>query len=134
MNDKQFDILLEFHLGLIRSRPMQKTIDAARKTINSNHSSDDIGASGNLISALRARLKSLTAWNDVGAGKVAIYNLNNTRNPSDGAFAGAFDVINDGKAISKAAKDNNVNYQSIKVLVPRLIRWNDFAKRLHDSA
>lgn len=127
MNKDQFEICLSFHLELIRSRPLQKTIDDARNGVTT-------GAAGKFLYALKERFDSLTQYQSVSNMlKINIYNLNNTRNPSPGAFAGAFDVINNGTGISKAAKAHNVNYQSIKVLIPRLERWEAFAKRLHDT-
>ena len=128
MNKKQFDICLVFHLGLIRSRPHDKTIDDARSDIIN-------GASKSLIDALEQRRRDLIAWQDrvFIQDKIDVYNRHNTRNPSQGAFDGAFDVTANGTGIGKAAKDNKVNYQSIKVLIPRLQRWNEFAKRLHET-
>lgn len=125
MNNKQFDILLEFHLGLIRCTPLDKTIDDAR---NGNAG----GAANNLAEALRLRMESLKEWSKSATWltKRNIYNKNNTRNPSDGAFVAAFDVINGRSGISLAARLNKVNYQSVKVLIPRLGRWDEFAKKL----
>ncbi len=125
MNSKQFDILLQFHKGLIRSHPHQKTIDAARSGVKD-------GASGKLLVALNSRKESLKQWNKSATSltKRNIYNKNNTRNPSQGAFDGAFAVIDNGKAISKAATAAKVNYQSVKVLIPRIERWNEYAKKL----
>ncbi len=128
MNNVQFDILLEFHKGLIRSHPHQKTVDAARDGAKE-------GAPGKLLEALNSRKESLKQWRKsvTPLTKRNIYNKNNTRNPSQGAFDGAFSVIDNGKLISKAATAAKVNYQSVKVLIPRIERWNDFAKRLHDT-
>jgi hypothetical protein len=125
MTPKQFDICLVFHLGLIRCTPLDKTIDDARNGVTT-------GAGGNLVDALEKRMTWLTNWHTtkINSFKEEIYNLNNTRNPSSGAFAAAFDVINGRSGISLAARLNGVNYQSVKVLIPRLKRWDEFAKKL----
>jgi hypothetical protein len=124
MTPKQFDICLDFHLGLIRSKPHDDTINMARNgTIN--------GAAGNLMNALDDRLTSLMYYPGANTdGKIELYNLNNTRNPSPGAFAAAFEVINGRSGISLAARLNKVNYQSVKVLIPRLKRWDEYAEKL----
>jgi len=125
MTPQQFNICLDFHLGLIRSRPHQKTIDDARNNI------DSYGAR-KLTYALGKRFIALKHWGSSRTDyyKMGIYNLNNTRNPSPGAFTAAFSVINDGAKISKAAIANKVNYQSVKVLIPRLQRWDEYAAKL----
>jgi hypothetical protein len=126
MTPKQFDICLVFHLGLIRCTPLDKTIDDARAGVTT-------GAAGNLRDALNKRFTSLVLWDDATDDytvKAEIYNKNNTRNPSDGAFQAAFDVINGRSGISLAARLNKVNYQSVKVLIPRLKRWDEYAKKL----
>ena len=122
MNRQQFDICLSFHLGLIRSRPHQKTIDEARDGV------DSYGAR-KLTDALNDRMVSLSEWLCIDFTKESIYNRCNTRNPSPGAFTAAFSVINDGAKISKAAIANKVNYQSVKVLIPRLQRWEEYAQK-----
>ena len=125
MSPEQFNICLEFHQGLIRSKPHDDTVNMARNGTTN-------GAAGNLISALQERFNTLISWKSAKwmQGKINIYNLQNTRNPSPGAFTAAFSVINDGAKISVAAKDSKVNYQSVKVLIPRLKRWEEFAQKL----
>ena len=125
MNTEQFDICLEFHLGLIRSRPHQKTIDEARDNV------DSYGAR-KLTYALDKRFIALKRWHSSRTYyyKMGIYNLNNTRNPSPGVFTAAFSVISVDAKISKAAIANRVNYQSVKVLIPRLKRWEEYAQKL----
>lgn len=138
MTPKQFDICLDFHKGLIRSQHSKQTIDDARflrdKADVSGFAAGRRSAAQSLIEALSERYLTLWEWTKAdNKRKIGIYNLNNTRNPSKGAFDGAFDVMNNATGISKAAKAHNVNYQSIKVLIPRLKRWDDFAKRLHET-
>lgn len=139
MTEDQFDICLEFHKGLIRSQHSKQTINDARLVNIHGCGKGDLNASrrsaaGGLLDGLEYRFNFLTDWQNVdNADKIAIYNFNNTRNPSQGAFDAAFDVMANGTGISKAAKDNRVNYQSIKVLIPRLQRWDKFAKRLHET-
>jgi hypothetical protein len=123
MNSKQFEICLEFHLGLIRCTPLDKTIDDARKGVTT-------GAAGNLRNALHLRELGLAYWNDSAFTKEGIYNKANSRNPKPGVFSAAFDVINGKSGISLAARLNKVNYQSVKVLIPRLQRWDEYAKKL----
>lgn len=124
MNNKQFDILLEFHLGLIRCTPLDKTITDARNGVTS-------GAAGNLRNALDDRQAALMYYTGANAeGKIELYNLNNSRNPKLEVFNAAFSVINGRSGISLAARLNKVNYQSVKVLIPRLERWDEFAKKL----
>jgi len=130
MNEQQFDICLEFHLGIIRSRPHKQTIDDARNGIKGGTCPK--GAAVKFIDALQERFNALISWKSARwiDGKVNIYNAQNTRNPSSGAFTAAFSVINDGAKISKAAIANKVNYQSVKVLIPRLKRWEEYAAKL----
>jgi len=137
MNEKQFDICLEFHLGLIRHKPLECTIEDAKFLLNktdvSGFSSRRISSAQNIIDSLNDRMVSLVEWCSDNFSKESIYIGAGTRKPSAGAFVGAIDVMTKGTAIVRAAKDNKVNYQSIKVLIPRLKRWDEFAKRLHET-
>ena len=125
MTPKQFDICLVFHLGLIRCTPLDKTIDDARAGVTT-------GAAGNLLDALESRMNTLERWekSSIWCAKVKIYNKNNTRNPKAAVFDAALSVMFKGSGISKAAKAAGVNYQSVKVLIPRLKRWDEYAKKL----
>ena len=140
MKEQQFNLLYDFHRGLIRSAHSRDTIDDAKTIIQNPSYADTLragerSAAENLIYVLEKRMISLTQWRNAPTNyyKADIYNRMNTRNPSQGAFDGAFDVMANGTGIGKAAKDNKVNYQSIKVLIPRLQRWDEFAKRLHKT-
>lgn len=123
MTPEQFDICLEFHLGLIRSRPHKQTINDARNGISNS-------AANNLIKALESRMEPLQEWNKRNISQMDIYNRNNTRNPSESVFIAANNVMHWNMPISKAAKLQGVNYQSVKVLIPRLERWEEFAQKL----
>jgi hypothetical protein len=129
MDNKQFDICLDFHLGLIRCTPLDKTIDDARKI---NEKNIDTGpAARNLFTNLVVRKIAIEEWADHdNDGKEGLYNQYNSRNPKPEVFTAAFDVINGKSGISLAARLNGVNYQSVKVLIPRLKRWDEFAKKL----
>jgi hypothetical protein len=133
MNDEQFEICLDFHLELIRGKPKRQTIDDAYHNKYDNLTAARRVAAISLRESLVDRMKSLKDWYHTANDDRCewIYNENNSRNPSSGAFDGAWSVIRKGAGISEAAKDNGVNYQSVKVLIPRLQRWDEYANRLH---
>lgn len=134
MTLEQFNICLDFHLALIRSKPEAATINDARDYLLSGTVQDKSVCrkkADNLANHVIDRFDSLRKWGSTNDSKclIKIYNKRNTRNPSSNAFIATFKVL-DGASINESAKNHGVNYQCIKVLKPRIERWDDYANRL----
>lgn len=134
MTLEQFELCKDFHMGLIRANTDSTTITDARDyllngTLPSKSSYRKKAES--FADQITARFHSLRAWANAVDSKclIKIYNKNNSRNPSNEVFVATFAVIA-GATINESAKKYGVNYQCIKVLQPRINRWDDYAKRL----
>lgn len=125
MIEKQFDLLLGFHLALIRKSPSKVTQDNAKlvllnKSDLPNANRDERSKAKKLASNLKARQDDLIKfhgadWED----KVKVYNKNYTSNPAAGVFDALKFVLYNGEKIGTAASECGVNFQSVKVLKPR---------------
>jgi hypothetical protein len=125
MIEKQFDLLLGFHLALIRKSPSKVTQDNAKlvllnKSDLPNANRDERSKAKKLASNLKARQDDLVKfhgsdWDD----KVKVYNKNYTSNPAAGVFDALKFVLYNGEKIGTAASECGVNFQSVKVLKPR---------------
>lgn len=125
MIEKQFDLLLGFHLALIRKSPSKVTQDNAKlvllnKSDLPNANRDERSKAKKLASNLKARQDDLikfhgSDWDD----KVKVYNKNYTSNPAAGVFDALKFVLYNGEKIGTAASECGVNFQSVKVLKPR---------------
>lgn len=125
MIEKQFDLLLGFHLALIRKSPSKVTQDNAKlvllnKSDLPNANRDERSKAKKLANNLKARQDDLIKfhgadWED----KVKVYNKNYTSNPAAGVFDALKFVLYNGEKIGTAASECGVNFQSVKVLKPR---------------
>lgn len=134
MSPEQFSICLEFHKELIRPTISQKTVDGAMGILISNSSTGNRQAK-DLAANITDRFEALKKWagNKSEGVKIALYNKkNNKRNPSNRVFLATFDFIG-GSVMHAAAKRHGVNDQCIKVLAPRIKRWDKYAKLLNES-
>lgn len=129
MIEKQFDLLLGFHLALIRKSPSKVTQDNAKLILVDSYPNlpnlssanrDERSKAKKLASNLKARQDDLikfhgSDWDD----KVKVYNKNYTSNPAAGVFDALKFVLYNGEKIGTAASECGVNFQSVKVLKPR---------------
>ncbi len=134
MTPEQFNICKDFHLELIRAKPESETINNARDFLVNGKSQGKASLrvkAENLADKISDRFDSLKAWQKTNCATklMGIYNKQNTRNPSLSAFTATFQVM-EGVGINQAAKNNGVNYQCIKVLKPRIERWDEYANKL----
>lgn len=125
MIEKQFDLLLGFHLALIRKSPSKVTQDNAKlvllnKSDLPNADRDERSKAKKLASNLKARQDDLIKFHGSDWGdKVKVYNKNYTSNPAAGVFDALKFVLYNGEKIGTAASECGVNFQSVKVLKPR---------------
>lgn len=137
MKQEVFDLLLGFHLALIRREPSTVTqnnakailVDGDKKLTAYNR--DERSKARKLADNLKERESDLTKfkkadWN----GKVKVYQRPYLTNPSSGVFdALKFVLCNDAK-IGTAARECGVNFQSVKVLKPRFELYINTAAKL----
>lgn len=135
MNLEQFKLVLEFY-KLIKSGPkINIEIERLASDILIKDDSILLGANSvtrkagrKLATAIKDTHDSLTWWSDDKAYRM--YTRKSIKKPSEGAFSATWDVIHDDITIHAASLKYSVNYQSIKVLMPRLERYIDYADRL----
>tara|TARA_R110000772_G_scaffold67595_1_gene150086 strand:- start:3145 stop:3675 length:531 start_codon:yes stop_codon:yes gene_type:complete len=137
MKQEVFDLLLGFHLALIRREPSTVTQNNAmailvgddKKLTSANR--DERSKARKLADNLKERESDLAKfkkadWN----GKVKVYQRPYLMNPSGGVFdALKFVLYNDVK-IGTAARECGVNFQSVKVLKPRFELYINTAAKL----
>ena len=129
MNNEVFDLLVEFHGGLVRIKLSDATIGQCRKSLVGGEKF----ASQNIqrrCDSLSGWLKELTEWD--GSDKATVYAGHSIRKPSIEVFAATFDHLYRDISINQACVKHGVNYQTVKSLKPRIKRWDDFALRLKD--
>lgn len=137
MTPEQFQICKDFHLALIRATPSDDTVQGAEeylvKGIKRSAKSKQRPIY-NFAEQISDRFNSLVEWSnaDTSTRFISIYNKNNTRNPADAVFYATFQVMNGG-SIMDAMRAHGINYQCIKVLKPRVERWNSYSKMLKDT-
>lgn len=132
MKEEVFDLLVDFHLGLIRAKPKQENIIKAWCKLTEGA---EIGSArtDRLENALLARMSDLVSfYNGDWAHKCKVYNKNYTTNPSSAVFDALKFVLYSGEKIGTATASCGVNFQSVKVLKPRFERYMDFSVRLDD--
>tara|TARA_R100000951_G_scaffold116001_1_gene126079 strand:- start:976 stop:1398 length:423 start_codon:yes stop_codon:yes gene_type:complete len=136
MEEEQFNLLLDFHLALIRKAPSQVTQDNAKLVLVNdsdlpNADRDERFKGKKLAGNLLARKDDLTSFHGTDwDGKVKVYNRIYTVNPSGAVFdALKFVLYNDNK-IGTAARECGVNFQSVKVLKPRFELFIDTSTKL----
>ncbi len=135
MTPEQFDICKDFHLELIRPKVTQETIDDAKNyLVNTAEVTEEARKKNDFRMGILDRFDSLVAWfnADTSTKFISIYNKNNTRNPADAVFYATFQVMNGGTMMD-AMRTHATNYQCIKVLKPRIERWNKYSKMLNDT-
>lgn len=131
MKIEVFNLLLEFHMGLIRVKPKSITIDKAFDSFIVTQREIGTARTDRLENALLARQADLIAFHKGDwAQKVEVYNKNYKSNPNPAVFDALKFVLCAGEGINAAASSCGVNYQSVKVLKPRWERYVDFGLRL----
>lgn len=137
MNKEQFDICLEFHQKQIRTELNQDTINNARKSlVDGDKELAGIGSvkrysARKLARKITGLFESLASWKALSwTDKVETYKKDRKRIPTQGVFNAVKQMKDTGCVYGKAAADCDVNPQSVKVLLPRLKRWDDYSERL----
>ena len=131
MKTEVFQLLLDFHLGLIRAKPKKENIVKALVKLTEGA---EIGSArtDRLENALLARMGDLIEFHDGNWDKkVDVYNKNYTTNPDPKVFKALKLVLFNGEKIGTATASYDVNFQSVKVLKPRFERYIDFSSRLN---
>jgi hypothetical protein len=137
MKQEVFDLLLGFHLALIRREPSTITqnnakailVDGDKKLTAYNR--DERSKARKLADNLKERESDLNNFSKPDwERKIKVYKKNYTTNPSSGVFdALKFVLYNDVK-IGTAARECGVNFQSVKVLKPRFELYINTAAKL----
>jgi hypothetical protein len=132
MKTEVFQLLLDFHLGLIRAKPKAYNINKAAVMLIKGA---EIGSvrTDRLENSLLARMSDLMAfhngdWNK----KVEVYNKNYKAKHNPNVFDALKLVLHSNEKIGTATAICGVNFQSVKVLKPRFERYIDFSVRLDD--
>jgi len=138
MKKETFDLLLGFHLALIRKEPSQTTIENAELVLINgsdlpNADRDERFKANKMANNLRDRLSDLEKFHDSDwDSKVKVYNRIYANNPEPAVFdALKFVLYNDNK-IGTAARECGVNFQSVKVLKPRFELYIDTSAKLYN--
>lgn len=137
MKQEVFDLLLGFHLALIRREPSTVTqnnakailVDGDKKLASANR--DERSKARKLADNLKERESDLNKFKKADwDGKVKVYQRPYLMSPSNGVFdALKFVLYNDVK-IGTAARECGVNFQSVKVLKPRFELYINTAAKL----
>jgi len=140
MRDKVFDLALEFYLST-KSGPKVNNdtkLQAKNILVYGDKRLSGIGAelrkkAQKLADSVIQAHETMMLWNSCkdGIGVYDLYTAKSIKKPSQGAFDAAWDVIHTGVSIHQAAVAHKVNYQSIKVLKPRIEKYISFAERLN---
>ena len=132
MKEEVFDLLVDFHLGLIRAKPKQENVIKAWRKLTEG---EEIGSvrTDRLENALLARMSDLMVfhngdWNK----KVEVYNKNYKAKHNPNVFDALKLVLHSNEKIGTATATCGVNFQSVKVLKPRFERYMNFSVRLDD--
>jgi len=142
MKLEQFEVLLEFHLGLIRAEiKPTTTIGARKKLVDGIFSADNSTIKReveNLVNKLNSRFVSLQGWVKSKSinEKIKLYNSNNNRNPSDDVFYATFKwMVNPDERglMYQTSIEHGINPQCMKALKPRIERWDSYAIKLIDT-
>ena len=138
MNKNIFDLCLSFHNELIRASLSQVTIDNTEKLlVQGDERLSGVGAqnrykANEFARTMKARYELLVNWHGSdGNEKRDLYKSSLTRFPADGVFDAVALVIAEGLKIGTAAASCGVNFQSVKVLMPRIERYNKYAQKLN---
>lgn len=139
MKKEIFDLCLDFHKGLIRTKFEPDTIVNAEKVLVDD---DDklLGISPKkrsrakkLAVTLKTRLGILNAWQSVSwEAKCTLYKAASVRTPAAGVFIALDLVVNHDIKIGTAAEKCGVNFQCVKVLKPRFERYETYANKLKE--
>lgn len=138
MNKNIFDLGLSFHKELIRATLSQATIDNAEKfLVNGDESLPGIGAQSRsrakaFATTITGRIDMLKKWHAADANKQRdLYKASHKRAPADGTFNAVMLVLHDDLKTGTAASTCGVNFQTVKVLIPRIKRYNEYAEKLN---
>ena len=138
MKTETFDLCLAFHKELIRAELSQATVDNAKKyLVDGDKKLPGIGAQSRsrakaFAETINGRLDTLKNWHKADTSKQRdIYKAAFKRVPADAVFDAVALVIDSDLKIGTAASQCGVNFQSVKVLKPRIERYNDYAEKLN---
>tara|TARA_R110000850_G_scaffold210427_1_gene336392 strand:- start:148 stop:663 length:516 start_codon:yes stop_codon:yes gene_type:complete len=137
MKQEVFDLLLGFHLALIRREPSTVTqnnaksilVDGDKKLASANR--DERSKARKLVDNLKERESDLVKFKKSDwDGKVKVYQRPYLMNPSYGVFDALELVLCTDAKIGTAARECGVNFQSVKVLKPRFELYINTAAKL----
>tara|TARA_R110000851_G_scaffold105656_2_gene224258 strand:- start:499 stop:1023 length:525 start_codon:yes stop_codon:yes gene_type:complete len=137
MKQEVFDLLLGFHLALIRREPSTVTQNNAKailvvgdkKLASANR--DERSKARKLADNLKERESDLNKFKKASwSGKVKVYQRPYLTNPSSGVFDALKFVLYNDALIGTAARECGVNFQSVKVLKPRFELYINTAAKL----
>lgn len=133
MKTEVFELLLKFHLELIRKAPSQATIDNARLIMVDGKEPVMKGRNRFVLhDNLLVRQKDLTDfYNADWDGKTKVYGRAYKKKPSKGVFDALHDVMFAGMTVGRAATAQGVNGQAVKSLQPRFQRYLDYSVSLN---
>ena len=138
MRKELFDVCLGFHRELIRAELSPATIANAEKILVDGDS-QLVGVNAQRRSRAKAfadtlenRLDTLTKFYQAEwTIKTALYKASHERAPAAGVFIAVEMVLVNGLKIGTAATACGVNFQSVKVLKPRIERYETFAAKIN---
>lgn len=134
MKAEVFELLLKFHLELIRKAPSQATIDNARLIMVDGKEPVMKGRNRYVLhDNLLIRQKDLTDfykadWDE----KTKVYGRAYKKKPSQGVFNALFDFLFNDITVGRAATEQGVNGQAVTSLQPRFERYMDYSINLND--
>lgn len=141
MNNKSFDVCLDFHNALVRPSINEQTIENARKILVDNDKRlPGVGAyqrfrARSLASKLNQRYDVLKKWGKSSWNKKMSLYITSSRAPSKGAVKACRDIMkeNSDASIATASTRHKVNYQCVKVLLQRVKRYDAFSIKLNET-
>lgn len=139
MKAEVYKLALEFYLST-KSGPSvneEAKLQARNILVNGDKRLSGIGAelrkkAQKLADSVIASHCTLLSWDKCHGDtcKFEAYTAKSIKKPSRGAFDATLDVITGGVSIHQAAVAHKVNYQSIKVMKPRIEKYISYAERL----
>lgn len=132
MKPEVFDLLLDFHLQLIRAKPSAETIANARSILVDEAGPTMKGRARMVLSEnLLTRQKDLTDFHAADFdGKTKVYGRAYKKKPATAVFSALKHTLK-GVKRSQAAREHGINEQTVKSLQPRFERYANFAEKLN---
>lgn len=142
LTQEQFELCIDFHANQIRTRLGEDTIENARRSlVVGDVDLPGIGSkkrfsANKLVRKVLYVFGNLSAWPSLSWDeKVALYIRGRKKTPKPAVFDAVKSMRDNGRTYCQASFDQaefgvKVNPQSVKVLLPRLKRWDDYSDLL----